>query len=91
MTGLEEEAKSISSKFNDPDQALVVEQELELLEAKIEQKHKLAQEEAAEDAKLKAEEEAGEFAEYLPTLPPEDEVVAKPKIKESKPEKEDEE
>lgn len=65
-TGFEPEASSIRSKFNNPDQALVVEQELHMLEAKIEQRHKLAKEEATADAKIKTEEAKGDFHVFLP-------------------------
>jgi hypothetical protein len=68
-TGFESEASSLRSKFKNPDQAIEVEHELQMLESKIDQRHKLADEEAAEDAKTKAEEEAGEFDGFLPTLP----------------------
>ncbi len=79
-TGYEAEAASIRAKINEPDQALVVEQEVTMLESKLDQKTKLQAEEAAEDAKAKAEEAKGDFGEYLPTLPAEeasDETAAK--------------
>ncbi len=66
-TGFEPEASSIRSKLNNPDQALVVEQELLMLEDKIDQQQKVAEEEAAEEAKTKAEEAEGDFDVFLPS------------------------
>jgi hypothetical protein len=65
--GYEDEATSIRQKINDPDQAPVVEQEIIMLEDLIGQKKKLEDEEAAEDAKAKVEEETADFGTFLPT------------------------
>ncbi len=79
-TGHEAEAESIRQKLNEPDQALAVEQEVMMLEDKLEVKQKIAEEEAAEEVKSKEEEAAADFDGFLPTLPATDEgeTVAPP-------------
>ncbi|MCK5562250.1 MAG: FG-GAP repeat protein, partial [Thermoplasmata archaeon] len=66
-TGHEAEAESIRKKLNEPDLALAVEREVIMLEDKLEIKHKLAEEEAAEEVKAKEEEATADFGEFLPT------------------------
>jgi hypothetical protein len=76
--GYEDEASSIRSKINDPDQALVVEAEIIKLEGLIGQKKMLEEEEATEDAKSKEEEAKADFEAFLPTDEDSEAAVGEP-------------
>jgi hypothetical protein len=87
-TGYENEAESIRTKINEPDQTLAVEQEVIMLEDLIGQQKKLEDEEATEGAITKEEEAKADFDAFLPTGEEGEAAVGEPSEEEAAAEQE---